>query len=504
MPGELVVDNFAGGGGASTGIEAAIGRPVDLAVNHDPVAIAMHQANHPETKHFCESIWEVDPREACGGKPVGLAWFSPDCTHFSKAKGTVPLKKEIRGLAWVVIRWAKAVRPRVIVIENVEEFQTWGPLGDDDRPLPDRAGETFREWLAELSGLGYRVEYRLLVAADYGTPTTRKRLFLVARCDGGAIVWPEASHGAGKGQGWRPASEVIDWSLPCPSIFDRKKPLAEATLQRIGMGIRRYVIDAAQPFIVGAGGPSYSGKPAPTDRPLGAVLAENHRALVSPFLVRHGHYSTITGAGLRSGCGAGTFRGQQLKQPLATVCATNDKHLVMPLITKFYKGVVGHEVTRPLGTVTAWDHHALTAAFLSKHYGTSKSGAGVDRPMPTVTAGGNHLAEVRAFLIKYYGAQTAQQQGLFDPLHTVTAKARFGLVMVHGEPYQIVDIGMRMLQPHELFAAQGFPDWYDIRPEHNGKPMTKEAQTSLAGNSVCPPVAEAIVAANAMASAVAA
>jgi DNA (cytosine-5)-methyltransferase 1 len=465
LPGELVVDNFAGGGGASTGIEEAIGRPVDMAVNHDPVAIAMHKANHPETRHFCESIWEVDPREAAGGRPVGLAWFSPDCTHFSKAKGTVPLKKEIRGLAWVVIRWAKTVRPRVIVLENVEEFQTWGPLSEGNRPDPARAGETFREWLAQLTGLGYRVEFRTLVAADYGTPTTRKRLFLVARCDSGALVWPDATHGAGRRQSWRPASEVIDWSLPCPSIFDRKRPLAEATLRRIAMGIRRYVIETAQPFIV-----------------------------------RHGHYSTLTGAGLREGCGAGTFRGQSVDRPLATVCATNDKHLVVPLVTKHYGGpnghqVVGHPVTATLGTVTARDHHALTAAFLTKFYGTSV-GAPAAAPLPTVTGQGNHLGEVRAFLMKYYGADgRAQQQSLFDPLHTVTSKARFGLVMVHGEPYEIVDIGMRMLQPHELFAAQGFPEWYDIRPEHNGKPLTKEDQTALAGNSVCPQVAERIVSA---------
>lgn len=198
LPGELAVDNFAGGGGASTGIEAALGRPVDIAINHSPEAIAVHAANHPETRHYCENIWEVDPVEAAAGRPVGLAWFSPDCTHFSRAKGTVPLKKEIRGLAWVVIRWAKSVRPRVILLENVEEFQTWGPLTDENRPDPERMGETFRAWLAELSALGYRVEYRTLVAADYGTPTTRRRLFLVARCDGGPIVWPEATHGAGR------------------------------------------------------------------------------------------------------------------------------------------------------------------------------------------------------------------------------------------------------------------------------------------------------------------
>lgn len=469
LPGELVVDNFAGGGGASTGIEAAIGRPVDIAINHSPEAIAVHRANHPETRHFCENILEVDPVEACGVRPVGLAWFSPDCTHFSRAKGTQPVKKEIRGLAWVVVRWAKAVRPRVIILENVEEFQTWGPLLDTGRPDPARSGETFREWLAELAACGYSIEFRSLVAADYGTPTTRRRLFLIARRDGRGIAWPEPTHGRGRAESWRPAAEIIDWSLPCPSIFERTRPLKEATLRRIAAGIQRYVIEAAEPFIMPlTHGKNGDGRPDSRVHslrdPVRTITAANRGELAfcTPFLVRHGHYSTITGAGLREGCGAGTFRGQQLRLPLATVCATNDKHLVAPIITKHYRGVVGHRVDdRPLGTVTARDHHALTSAFL----------------------------------VKYYGAQAGQQQSLWSPLHTVTTKARFGLVTIRGEEYEIVDIGMRMLQPHELFAAQGFPDDYQIAPTFNGKPLTKTAQIELAGNSVCPQVSHALVAA---------
>lgn len=249
LPGELVVDNFAGGGGASTGIEAAIGRPVDIAINHSPEAIAMHRANHPETKHYCEDIWTVDPKTACSGRPVGLAWFSPDCTHFSRAKGTTPLKKEIRGLAWVVVRWAKAVRPRVIILENVEEFQTWGPLRGD-RPDPRHVGETFREWLAELSACGYSIEFKSLVAADYGTPTTRKRLFFIARRDGSGITWPQATHGEGRSRSWRSAREILDWSISCPSIFERERPLAEATMRRIATGIQRYVVGAQEPFVM--------------------------------------------------------------------------------------------------------------------------------------------------------------------------------------------------------------------------------------------------------------
>lgn len=495
---EIHVDNFAGGGGASTGIEAALGRPVDIAVNHSPEAIAMHRANHPETRHFCENIWEVDPRDACGSRPVGLAWFSPDCTHFSRAKGTAPRRKEIRALAWVVIRWARAVHPRVIILENVEEFETWGPLDEDGRPDAGRAGETFRQWLAALTACGYRVEFRKLVAADYGAPTTRRRLFLVARRDGRPIVWPKPTHGKGRSKPWRPAAEVIDWSLPCPSIFERKRPLAEATLRRIAAGIQRYVVNAGDPFVIPvrhAGDARVHG----LHEPLRTVTA-SHRgelALVSPFLVRHGHYSTRTGAGLREGCGAGTFRGQPLATPLGTVCATNDKHLVCPIITKHYGGVVGHDVRRALGTVTGKDHHALTAAFLTKFYGTS-TGADARAPLPTVTGQGNHLAEVRAFLIKYYGdkGRSARTESLFEPLHTITTGPRFGLVVVHGQAYRIVDIGMRMLQPRELFRAQGFGDDYDIAPEFNGKPLTKTAQTALAGNSVCPPNAQALVAAN--------
>lgn len=501
LPGEIAVDNFAGGGGASTGIEAAIGRPVDIAINHDAAAIAMHRANHPETKHYQEDIWQVDPREAAAGRPVGLLWASPDCTHFSRAKGTQPRKKEIRALAWVVIRWAETVRPRVILLENVEEFQTWGPLGEDGRPDPTQLGSDFRAWRAKLIDLGYRVEHRILVAADYGSPTTRRRLFLIARCDGGPLAFPEPTHGKGRALAWRPAADVIDWSLPCPSIFDRKKPLAEATLRRIAAGIRRFVIEAPDPFVIPL---THRGddRVYDTREPFRTITAANRGelALVEPFVVRHGHYSTITGAGLREGCGAGTFRGQSLRTSLGTVCATNDKHLVCPVVIKHYGGVVGHRCDKSLGTVTAKDHHALATAFVTKFYGTS-TGSPMQLPLPTVLGGGGrgggHLGEVRAFLIKYYSqngrADSGQQLGL--PLGTVPTKDRFGLVMVHGELYEIADIGMRMLQPHELFAAQGFPSDYDITCESTwGRPLTKTDQTALAGNSVCPDVARALTA----------
>jgi DNA (cytosine-5)-methyltransferase 1 len=466
---EMVVDNFAGGGGASTGLEGAIGR-VDIAVNHDPEAIAVHEANHPETHHYLEDIWEVDPREACGGRRVGVAWFSPACTHFSRAKGAQnPRSAEIRGLSWVVVRWAELVRPRVIFLENVAEFAEWGPLDDDGKIIKSRKGETFRAWLTKLTDLGYRVEFRSLVAADYGAPTTRKRLYLVARCDDRPIVWPTETHGDERAEPWRQAAEVIDWSLACPSIFERKRPLADATLARIARGIQRYVVEADQPYLIPV---ALSGEQV--DLPFSG---DEPHAAISPFIVRHGHYSKRTGAGLREGCGAGTFRGQRLRRPLATVCATNDKHVVVPLITKHYTGMVGHGVCRTLGTITAKDHHSLTAAWLTKFYGTS-TGSPMTSPVPTVTAngrGGGHLAEVRAFLTNHGTGH---------------------LVELGGETFVIADIGMRMLQPVELFAAQGFPPGYVIAPDFNGKPLTKTAQIRLAGNSVCPPVAEQLVRAN--------
>jgi DNA (cytosine-5)-methyltransferase 1 len=466
-PGELVVDNFAGGGGASAGIEAALGRPVDIAINHDPEAIAMHKANHPETRHYCENIWEVDPVEACAGRPVGLAWFSPDCTHFSRAKGTAPKKQEIRGLAWVVVRWAQTVRPKVIVLENVEEFQTWGPLRDG-QPDPGAAGETFRAWLAELVGLGYSIEFRSMVAADYGAPTTRKRFYLVAKADGGGIAWPEPSHGRGRPAPWRPAAEIIDWTLPCPSIFDRARPLAEATQRRIAEGIRRFVLGAERPFIIPL---THQGDARVHDiaEPLRTVTGA-HRgelAFVSPSLIQR---SWGERQGQRPRC-------LDIGKPLGTIVAGGVKHaLVAAFITKHYGGVFGHGVQMSLGTVTARDHHSLTTTLLTRE-------------------GSDRSEQVRAFLIKYYGAQ-GQAQQISLPLHTVTAKARFGLVTVQGEEYEISDIGMRMLAPHELFAAQGFPADYQIAPEVDGRPMTKTAQIRCAGNSVCPPVAAAIVAAN--------
>jgi len=518
---ELIVDNFAGGGGASCGMEQAFGRPVDIAINHDPEAIAMHAINHPRTRHLTESVFKVDPEAITGNQPVGLAWFSPDCTHHSKAKGGAPRSPRVRGLAWVVIRWARRVKPRVIMLENVEEFADWGPLLDDGRPCAARKGTTFRLWLNQLRAAGYRVEHRQLRACDYGAPTTRKRLFVIARRDGLPIVWPEPTHGPGR-LPYRTAAECIDWSIPCPSIFERTRPLAENTMRRIARGIWKYVINSPKPFIV----PLTHGGDARVhsiDEPLRTVTTANggEFMLASPTLIQAGY---------------GERPGQQprvpgIDKPLGTVVAGGGKHaLVAALLAKHYggpnEGTNALPLTEPVATVTTTDHHALVAAHLAKlnensigqaadsslhtvmagaqrfgvvasHLtklrGTSTAQA-ADDPLHTVSAGGTHFGEIRALLLKYYGAD--QDPRLEEPLHTVTTRDRFGLVTVHGELYRIADIGMRMLQPRELFRAQGFPDSYRIEFEHAGRPLPKHAQVRMCGNSVCPPLAAALVRAN--------
>lgn len=484
---ELIVDSFAGGGGASTGIEMALGRSPDIAVNHDPEAIAMHLANHPDTLHYCESVWDVDPVKVCGRRPVGLAWFSPDCKHFSKAKGGKPVSKQIRGLAWVAVRWAKAVKPRVIILENVEEFADWGPVLPDGKPCPLRRGLTFRRFVKQLQNCGYDVDWQELRACDYGAPTIRKRLFLIARCDGLPIVWPQPTHGRGL-LPYRTAAECIDWSIPCPSIFGREKPLAEATQRRIARGIKRYVIDAAEPFIVPvnhAGDARVHGIGEPMRTITGG--ARGGHALVEPFLVN-------TRNGERDGQ-APRVRG--LGDPFWTVTSQGSQQaLCAAFLAKHYGGneTPGWPLPQPVSTVTAQDHHALVTSNLVKFKGTAKDGQPVTEPLHTVQAGGWHYGEVRAFLMKYYG--TDQDPRLTEPLHTIRTKDCFGLVTVQGEDYVIADIGMRMLQPRELFRAQGFPESYIIDCEFNGKPLTKTAQIRMCGNSVCPPMAAAIVAAN--------
>lgn len=486
QPGELIVDSFAGGGGASMGIELALGRSPDIAINHDPEAIAMHKANHPNTRHYCESVYNVSPRKVVKGQKVGLIWLSPDCRHHSKAKGGKPVDKRIRGLAWQATRWARDVMPRIIIVENVEEFSMWGPLQKNGKPCPLSKGLTFRRWIREFKDLGYQVEWRELRACDYGAPTIRKRLFVVARCDGKPIVWPEATHGADTTKPYRTAAECIDWSIPCPSIFKRKRPLAENTLKRIARGLKRYVIDAADPFIVSCTqtGGGASGGVRSIKKPLPTIVTKAEQCLVSAFLAKH--YSGVVGS--------------ELSRPTGTVTTVDHHSLVSCHLQRDFGNSTGSAMQEPVGTITAGgggksalvtSHMVKLRGGLADHKNTAQD---MHEPVPTITAGGTHLAEVRAFLVQYYG--TDGDPSLLDPLHTVTTRDRFGLVTVAGQEYQIVDIGLRMLSPRELFRAQGFPDSYKIQFEYNGKPLSKKAQVRMCGNSVSPPVAAAVVRAN--------
>lgn len=488
-PEELIVDNFAGGGGASVGIEKALNRPVDIAINHDPEAIKMHKTNHPHTQHLCEDVWAVDIKAVVAGRRVGLAWFSPDCKHFSKAKGGKPVEKKIRGLAWVALKWAGLVRPRVICLENVEEFKDWGPIVDG-QPCKRRKGMTFKRWKTQLSNLGYVVEEREMRACDYGAPTIRKRLFVVARCDGQRINWPEPTHSPSGGQHtepWRTAAECINWSLSCPSIFltkeqgralKVKRPLADATMRRIARGVKRYVIDAAEPFIVNLthhGSDRNESLAEPFRTVTGAKRGE--KALVVPTLIQ-------TGYGERKGQKP---RVPGLHKPLGTVVNGNKHALVAAFLAKHFGGheTPGASLKNPLSTVTATDHHALVTGYIMKMRGTN-TGSADSEPLHTISASGTHHTEVRAFLVKYFG--TNQDPRLEEPLHTITSKHRFGLVTVHGEDYIIVDIGMRMLTARELFLAQGFPETYII-----DQGLTKTAQVRMVGNSVSPYPAAALV-----------
>ncbi|WP_373392681.1 DNA cytosine methyltransferase [Raoultella ornithinolytica] len=606
---EIIVDNFAGGGGASTGIELATGRSVDIAINHDPNAVAMHTTNHPDTLHYCESVYSVRPKVATAGRRVGLAWFSPDCRHFSKAKGSKPVEKAIRGLAWIVIRWALDVGPRVMMLENVEEFKTWGPLlAAEMRPDPARVGETFRAFVGMLTtgipaghpalveccefldipldsedaarlvkGLGYVVEYRELRACDYGAPTIRKRFFMVMRRDDQLIVWPEATHGdpksvavqSGKMAPWRTAAECIDWSIPAPSIFERKKPLAENTLKRIARGIQRFVIDSADPFIVkcnhtttrgkydcfrgqslddplqtitkthgyaiavphltkfrtgatgqpvtepvptvtagtskrpggnghalgiveaelapflaGNGGSEYQAKPRPLDKPAHTILKESRACIVAPVIARQ----------------FGASIGHRADEPSATITAGGGgkSQLISAFLAKHYGGNYtgpGVGLDEPAHSVTTVDHHAVVASHLVKLRGTCRDGQRADEPMPTITAGGQHVGEVKTTLaVEDYDEESAQQVLAF--LKTYCGPDSTGLVAIDGTTYRIVDIGMRMLQPRELYSAQGFPEWYIIDQDYRGVKYAKDKQVARCGNAVPPPFAEALVRAN--------
>jgi DNA (cytosine-5)-methyltransferase 1 len=552
---EIIVDSFAGGGGASLGIAWATGRAPDIAINHDPSAIAMHVANHPSTEHVLEDVWRADLRALTKGRPVGLLWASPDCKHFSRAKGGKPVEKRIRSLAWIVCRWADQVRPRIIALENVREFADWGPLvprwvcrdcgwkgtegqavlmrtrrrcpaceskslreTEDLVPCPARKGLTFRRFVGRLRGLGYAVEWRNLDAAEFGAPTHRRRLFLLARRDGEQICWPEPTRGRFR-LPFRTAAECIDWSIPCPSIFDRKRPLAEKTMRRIALGIKRYVLDNPDPFIIQTSHTGTSGRGTytwPADQPIRTLSQSNEFAVVTPIVSKfHGSKSR------------NDSRCHQLQLPFATVDTQPRFALVAPtLVTVGHGERAGQEARAnspqtALGTITSKGHHALVSAFLAKHFGGmvgvpitkplptttargtqnqivaanivhmnhgEKQWSGCDEPMRTLTSG-KHAALVYSFLTRFFGDSIGQT--VDSPAPTANGCNKTGLVTVQieGEPFVIVDIGMRMLAPRELARAQGFPDTYELTG-------TKTSQVARIGNSVCPHVAAAIVRAN--------
>ncbi|WP_164964275.1 DNA cytosine methyltransferase [Rubrivivax sp. JA1026] len=549
---ELIVDLFAGGGGASTGIEAALGRHVDIAVNHDPMAVAMHRVNHPQAQHFLADVWEVDPVTVCAGRPVGHLHASPDCTHFSQAKGGQPRDRAIRSLSWVVHRWAGKVRPRVITLENVEQILQWSPLVAKRDPatgrvvrvdgtvaepgervpvhqqqlVPDQRhrGRNWRHFVDGLRRMGYDVQWRKIIAADHGAPTTRERLYMVARCDGEAIEWPEPTHAKKRTRGsarkpWRPVADIIDWSIPCPSIFDRKRPLADATMRRVARGTWRYVLTAAEPFIVPVKSWSGGGNDsASIDDPLRTVTTSKRGefAVCAPIIAPITHQ--------------GADRGRSATEPLATVTTANrGEHALIgaTLIQAGYGEREGQEprvphLDKPLGTIVAGGRkHALVSAFLAQMNGgfydeRGGAGRGADVPLSTITNRGTqqqlvtvHLApeheagalRVAAFLMHYYGSG-GQHGDLRDPAATITTRDRLALVTVtiSGTRYVIVDIGMRMLVPRELYLAQGFPIAYviDRGIDEQGREitLTKTAQVRMVGNSVSPLPMHAIVAAN--------
>lgn len=542
---EKIIDSFAGGGGASTGIELATGRVVDVAINHDPDAILMHKTNHPHTKHYQASVWDVDPVEVCGGSPVGLLWASPDCKHFSKAKGGKPVDKKIRGLAWIVLRWAGTVRPRVIMLENVEEFQTWGPVRRG-KPVKSKAGQTFRRFVSQLKDLGYSVEWKELVAADYGAPTTRKRFFLIARCDGRPIVWPEQTHApadsadvkAGKKLPWRSAAEIIDWDLPCPSIFDTReqikekygvssqRPLKPNTMQRVARGVDKFILRSNAPFIVQVNHTgAFRGQTA--EEPLQTITAKHGYGIVSPNMVPWTVTNTTNSTGhavnepidtARTGGGGGQMflgasliqyhteqsehvRGQEITNPIMTIDAANRYGLTAASLVKYYgNDQHGQDIHQPLHTITAKDREGLTMAHMAKFYGT-EFGEPMTRPLSTVTASGAHHSVVATTVIRAEpGADLRHWPEIRELLNTycgyTLGPKEVLLFKIAGAWYFIADIGLRMLTPRELYRANGFPDDYKIDRDYKGNVYGKSKQVARCGNAVPPPFATALVRAN--------
>ncbi len=542
---KIIVDNFAGGGGASTGIELACGRPVTIAINHDPDAILLHRTNHPYTEHLQASVWDVDPEQVVRGRKVGLAWFSPDCKHFSKAKGSALVDRNIRGLAWIVLRWAGTVRPDVIMLENVEEFQTWGPVRKG-KPVKSKAGQTFRQWKKQLSELGYVIEHKELTAADYGAPTTRKRFVLVARCDGKPIVWPERTHAprnspevqTGKLKPWRSAAEIIDWSIPGYSIFQSKeeikqkygvtvvRPLAENTLRRVIRGVDKFTLKSGEPFLVPTGYGERQGQ-APRvhdiSEPVPTVVGSGKHnicePIIAPYLAECNHaggghiadvgepYKTIT-AKHTGGVAAPVLiqyhteqtenvRANRLEEPINTVDASNRYGFVSANLVEYYTGGRPLDISAPMHTVTSHDREALVAAQIAEFKGAD-IGQDCRKPLRTITASAGEFAVVRVTLSQTgdmgYWPQVRELLNRFCGYDLAGNECL--VLMIGGVGYYIADVTLRMLTPRELYNAMGFPPDYQIERDYLGNAYPKSKQVARCGNAVCPPLAEAMVRAN--------
>lgn len=536
----LIIDSFAGGGGASTGIELA-GCHVDIAINHDPAAIAMHRANHQTTRHYCESVWDVDPVEACGGQSVDLAWFSPDCKHFSKAKGAALVDRHIRGLAWIVLRWAGTVRPRIIILENVEEFVTWCPVRKG-KPVKKLTGQTFEKWKGQLVRLGYKVEHRELVAADYGAPTSRKRFYLIARCDGEPIVWPNPTHGApgtlevvaGTLKPWRTAAEIIDWSIPAPSIFATKqeikkqygvsavRPLADNTLRRVIRGVDKFTLTSGKPFIVQQ---KFDNQAQSAEAPLTTITAVGAHEVIVPYISPFARSSTSNSIGsmvdepintVRTGGGCGQMlvcpsicqyhsertekvRGQSVDEPIMTVDASNRYAVASAQLIRYFSGDLTAGMDNPLHTLTTKDREAVVLAHVTEFKGQD-IGQPADTPLRTLTATPGEFAPVKVVVKRYDGSDTGHWHEIRDLLNQYCGYSigadEILTLRIDGADYYIHDIGLRMLTPREAFNAQGFPADYIIDTDADGKPYGKTQQMARCGNAVCPPVACALVRAN--------
>lgn len=536
----MIVDNFAGGGGASTGIEMATGHPVDIAINHDESAILMHQRNHPFTRHYQDDIWIIDPVKVTGGRPVHIAWFSPDCKHFSRAKGAALCDKKIRGLAWVAVKWAGMVHPDIIMLENVPEFVTWGPVRKG-KPVKSKSGQTFARWKQQLEDLGYAIEYRELCAADYGAPTIRTRFVLIARRDGNPIVWPTPTHAprnseevkSGKLKPWRSAAEIIDWSLPCYSIFQSKEQIAEEygvkvvrplrpnTLRRIARGIDKFVLNCAEPFIMCN---NAQNRPHSMSEPVPTVTTGNRNFVVTPFLAQY--HSEQNGR---------EVRGQSVDKPVMTVDASNRYGVVAPMLTEYYGNGNPLDVTEPLHTVTTKDREGITAVYIDKYFAGNYTGCGSDAkeplgtvtthdrnavtlahlahfkgkdkgqdardPLMTVTASDGQFAQIRTICVKYDGkTDLVYWPQVRELLNAYTDRKieEDEILLLHiGDAwYFIRDIGLRMLSPRELYNAMGFPPDYIIDRDVQGKKINRADQIARCGNAVCPQMAAAVVRAN--------